>query len=95
MEHLRQIGIPGIAMQMRSTFEKVIEYEMARLRTLVAEQASIIEQNATSEVVVGVENSWSYPLDASLAEAGINASTLWAADGAWENWVADSREQVV
>lgn len=67
-------------MQMRSTFEKVIDYEMARLRTLVAEQASIIEPNATSEVVVGVENSWSYPLDASLAEAGINASTLWTAD---------------
>ena len=77
-------------MQMRSTFEKVIEYEMARLRTLVAEQASIIEQNATSEVVIGVENSWSYPLDASLAEAGINPSTLWAADGAWGNWAADS-----
>ena len=79
-------------MQMRSTFEKVIEYEMARLRTLVAEQASIIEQNSTSEVIVGVENSWSYPLDASLAEAGINASSPWAADGAWGNWVADSRE---
>lgn len=92
MEHLRHIGIPGIAMQMRPTFEKVIEYEMARLRTLVAEQASVIEQNATSEVVVGVENSWSYPFDASLAEAGINASTLWAADGAWGNWVADARE---
>ena len=91
MEHLRQVGIPGIAMQMRSTFEKVIEYEITRLRALVAEQALIIEQSATSEVVMEVENSWSYPLDASFADSGIDASTLWAVDGTWGHWVADSQ----
>ena len=79
---------------MRSTFEKVIGHEMARLRTLAAEQAATLEQNAISEVVFGVENSWSYPLDASLAEAGIDVSTLWGANSAWENLAADSQEQV-
>lgn len=80
MEHLRQVGIPHIATEMRPTFVKVVEYEMARLRTLVVEQAWYIEQNAASGVVVGFEDSWSYPLDASFAETGINAPAFWGAD---------------
>ena len=73
MDHLRQVGIPHIVMQMRPTFEKVVEYEMTRLRTLVAEHALFIEQNAASDVLEGLEDSWSYPLDASFTETGITA----------------------
>ncbi|WPH03434.1 Hypothetical protein R9X50_00631400 [Acrodontium crateriforme] len=69
MEHLRQVGIPQIAMQMRPTFERVMEFEMIRLKTFVAHHALHIG----SELVVGVEDFWSYPLDASLAESDINA----------------------
>ena len=68
-------------MEMRSTFERVIEFEMTRLRTLIVEQVAFIEQqNATFQVVDGVDDSWSYPLDASFAEAGIDPPALWGPD---------------
>lgn len=60
-------------MQMRPAFEEVIEYEMTRLRTLVAERALFVEHNVASDLVVGFEDSWPYPLDGPFAETEINA----------------------